>query len=331
MSNIREVSRVAGVSIATVSRAISTPEKVSEAALKKVYAAIKEVGYRPNMMARNFRAIRAYSIVVLVPNLSNLFFATVIRGIEDAAQQKGYGVLLGDTRDSSSREQEYTRLVETRQADGILQLRPHTPGKSLEPHNGIPTVSACGCENTPYPSVRIDNAGAAREIVDYLISQGHRRIGVLAGLPDNPHSNDRLRGYRQSLEATGIGFDPDLLVNGDFTMGSGLMAASHFARMQERPTAIFSMNDEMAIGCIQGLKSAGIRVPEEMSITGFDDIEFARYSDPPLTTIAQPAEELGRTSFNTLLELIEGKELRQTETVLPYEFVVRRSTPALPR
>lgn len=331
MSNIREVSRVAGVSIATVSRAISTPEKVSEAALKKVYAAIKEVGYRPNMMARNFRAIRAYSIVVLVPNLSNLFFATVIRGIEDAAQQKGYGVLLGDTRDSSSREQEYTRLVETRQADGILQLRPHTPGKSLEPHNGIPMVSACGCENTPYPSVRIDNAGAAREIVDYLISQGHRRIGVLAGLPDNPHSNDRLRGYRQSLEATGIGFDPDLLVNGDFTMGSGLMAASHFARMQERPTAIFSMNDEMAIGCIQGLKSAGIRVPEEMSITGFDDIEFARYSDPPLTTIAQPAEELGRTSFNTLLELIEGKELRQTETVLPYEFVVRRSTPALPR
>lgn len=331
MSNIREVSRAAGVSIATVSRAISSPDKVSETALKKVYAAIEKVGYRPNMMARNFRAVRAYSIVVLVPNLSNLFFATVIRGIEDAAQQKGYGVLLGDTRDSHDREQEYTRLVETRQADGILQLRPHTPGKSLEPDSGMPMVSACGCENTPYPSVRIDNTGAAREIVDYLITQGHRRIGVLAGLPDNPHSNDRLRGYRQSLEDAGVPFDPDLLVNGDFTMGSGQMAASHFARMKDRPTAVFSMNDEMAIGCIQGLKSAGIRVPEEMSITGFDDIEFARYSDPPLTTIAQPAEELGRASFNTLLELIEGKELQQTETVLPYEFVVRKSTPALRR
>lgn len=331
MSNIREVSRVAGVSIATVSRALSTPDKVSEQALGKVYAAIEKVGYRPNMMARNFRAVRAYSIVVLVPNLSNLFFATVIRGIEDAAQKRGYSVLLGDTRDSPTREVEHSRLVETRQADGILQLRPHTPGKSLEPDMAIPMVSACGCENTPYPSVRIDNAGAAREIIEYLIAQGHRRIGVLSGLVDNPHAIDRLRGYRQALETAGIPFDPDLQVNGDFTLGSGLMAASHFVRMKNRPTAIFSMNDEMAIGCIQGLKSAGIKVPREMSVTGFDDIEYARYSDPPLTTVAQPAEELGRIGFNTLLELIEGKELGQTETVLPYEFVVRKSTPSLRR
>ncbi|MBB3062031.1 LacI family DNA-binding transcriptional regulator [Microbulbifer rhizosphaerae] len=329
MSNIREVSRVAGVSIATVSRALSHPEKVSKEALAKVNAAIEKVKYRPNMMARNFRAVRAYSIVVLVPNISNLFFATVIRGIEDAAQQKGYSVLLGDTRDSIARERDYTKLVETRQADGILQLRPHVPGESLEPEADIPMVSTCGCEDTPYPSVRIDNAGAAGEIVQYLIGQGHRRIGVLAGLRDNPHSRDRLRGYREALHKADIPYDPDLLVNGDFTMGSGLMAASHFARMKNRPTAIFSMNDEMAIGCIQGLKSAGIRVPEDMSITGFDDIEFARYSDPPLTTVAQPAEELGRIGFNTLLELIEGQELQQTETVLPYEFIVRKSTPAL--
>mgnify|MGYP000070345538 CR=1 FL=1 len=330
MSNIRKVSQVAGVSIATVSRALRHPEKVSEEALAKVNAAIEKVKYRPNMMARNFRATRAYSIVVLVPNISNLFFATVIRGIEDAAQQKGYSVLLGDTRDSAAREREYTNLVETRQADGILQLRPYIPGKTLEPEAGLPMVSTCGCENTPYPSVRIDNAGAAGEIVQYLIGQGHRRIGVLAGLEDNPHSRDRLRGYRESLQKAGIPFDPNLLVNGDFTMGSGLTAASHFARMKNRPSAIFSMNDEMAIGCIQGLKSAGILVPEDIAITGFDDIEFARYCDPPLTTIAQPAEDLGRAGLNTLLELIEGQELQQTETVLPYEFVVRKSTPARP-
>lgn len=331
MSNIREVSRVAGVSIATVSRALSNPDKVSEAALRKVHAAIEEVGYRPNMMARNFHTARAYSIVVLVPNLSNLFFATVIRGIEDAALQRGYGVLLGDSRDSFAREEEYARVVETRQADGILQLRPYTPGKSLKPKASIPMVSACGCENTPYPSVRIDNTGASREIVDYLVALGHRRIGVLAGLPDNPHANDRLRGYRQSLEDAGISFDPNLLVNGDFTMSSGFMAASRLAQMKDRPTAIFSMSDEMAIGCVRGLKSVGIRVPEEMSITGFDDIEFARYSDPPLTTIAQPAEQLGRAGFNMLLELIEGRELQQTETILPHELVVRKSTPPLKR
>lgn len=327
MSSIREVARVAGVSIATVSRALTTPDKVSKAALEKVNAAVAKVGYRPNMMARNFRAVRSYSIVVLVPNIANLFFSTVIRGIEDAAQKAGYAVLLGDTRDSLKREQDYIRLVETRQADGVLQLRPHIPGVSPEPNPLVPMVNACGCENTPYPSVRIDNAGAARAVMEYLIGQGHTRIGVIAGKADNPHTVDRYNGYIQSLEAAGLPFDKNLVVYGDFTLRSGVVAASHFARLKDRPTAIFSMNDEMAIGAIQGLRTAGIRVPDDMSITGFDDIEFARYSDPALTTVAQPAEELGKTAFQSLLTLIEGKELQSTEIVLPYEFVVRKSTP----
>ncbi|AFV00485.1 LacI family DNA-binding transcriptional regulator [Simiduia agarivorans] len=327
MSSIREVARIAGVSIATVSRALSTPDKVSKAALEKVQAAIAKVNYRPNMMARNFRAVRSYSIVVLVPNIANLFFSTVIRGIEDAAQQAGYAVLLGDTRDSVKREKDYVNLVETRQSDGVLQLRPHIPGVSLEPNPHIPMVNACGCENTPYASVRIDNAGAAQAVMEYLIGQGHTRIGVIAGKADNPHTIDRYKGYMQALEAAGIPFDKNLVVYGDFTLRSGVVAASHFARMKERPSAIFSMNDEMAIGAIQGLRTAGIRVPEDMSITGFDDIEFARYSDPALTTVAQPAEELGKTAFQSLLTLIEGRELQNSEIVLPYEFVVRKSTP----
>lgn len=329
MSSIREVARVAGVSIATVSRALSQPDKVSKTALEKVHAAIAKVDYRPNMMARNFRAARSYSIVVLVPNIANLFFSTVIRGIEDAAQQAGYAVLLGDTRDSVKREKDYINLVHTRQSDGVLQLRPHSPGVSLEPDPQIPMVNACGCENTPYPSVRIDNAGAARAVMDYLIGQGHRRIGVIAGKADNPHTIDRYKGYQQAIEAAGIAFDRNLLVYGDFTLRSGVVAAGHFARMKDRPSALFSMNDEMAIGAMQGLRNAGLKVPQDMAITGFDDIDFAKYTDPALTTVAQPAEELGKTAFQSLLTLIEGRELQHPEVVLPYEFVVRKSTPNL--
>lgn len=327
MSSIREVARVAGVSIATVSRALSTPGKVSKTALEKVQAAIAQVDYRPNMMARNFRATRSYSIVVLVPNIANPFFATVIRGIEDAAQQAGYAVLLGDTRDSVERERDYIKLVETRQSDGVLQLRPYVEGTSVEPAVQVPMVYACGCSNTPFPSVRIDNSAAAQSVVEYLIGQGHRRIGAIAGKADNPHTIDRLQGYQAALAGAGIGFEPSLLVNGDFTLRSGVVAASQFARMADRPSALFCMNDEMAIGAIQGLRAAGIKVPEEMAITGFDDIEFARYADPALTTIAQPAEELGKAAFGALLSLIDGQPLPHAEVVLPHEFVVRKSTP----
>lgn len=326
MSSIREVARIAGVSVATVSRALSNPEKVSSESIKKVQDAIKKVQYRPNMLARNFRSTRAYSIVVLVPDITNPFYSQVIRGIEARAQQRGYAVLLGDTRDSATREQEYINLVETRLSDGVIQFRPNPAltGKQKD----IPYISACGCESTPGPSVRIDNVEAAKTIVDYLISLGHKRIGVISGLKENPHTQDRLAGYKKSLSQAGINFDEDLITEGDFTMWSGLNAAPHFCKMKHRPTAIFCMNDEMAIGAMQALKSHGVNVPKDISVTGFDDIPYARYCDPALTTIAQPAEEMGKIAMDTLLRLIEGKNPDQVEHILPYEFVIRKSTAA---
>ncbi len=329
MSNIREVSRVAGVSTATVSRALSTPDKVSEKTLKKVYDAVEKVQYRPNMMAQNFRATRAWSLMVLVPDITNRFFATVIQGIEDTAQKNGYSVLLGDTRDSEQREAEYIRRVETRQSDGIIQLRPHHKGDP-KPAEHLKIVNACGCEGTPYDCVRIDNVGASRAIVDHLIDMGHRRIGVISGLADNPHSIDRLKGYHQSLAAAGIAPDSSLITHGDFTLWSGLQAAGHFTRMpaRHRPTAIFSMNDDMAIGALQGLKNASLRVPDDISIAGFDDTEYARFSDPALTTIAQPGYDLGRCAADRVLRLIEGDEDATADIVLPHELILRQSTGA---
>ena len=330
MSNIRDVARLAGVSVATVSRALSNPEKVSPESLEKVHKAIAEVGYRPNMLARNFRSARAYAVVVLVPDIANPFYSLFIRALEDRAHQKGYAVLLGDTRGTPERELEYIRRVETRLADGIVQLRPSSEKSQNNIPPDVPCVNACGCEYTTGPAIRIDNRGAAKSMVNYLISLGHKRIGVISGLKDNPHAIDRLQGYKEALADAGIPFEKDLIAEGDFTMWSGLNAAFQFCNMKNRPTAIFSMNDEMAIGAMQTLKNQGIKIPEDMSVTGFDDIAYAKYSDPSLTTISQPAEEMGKMAMDMLLKVIEGEPLSQRECVLPTEFIIRKSTGPAP-
>lgn len=330
MSNIRDVARLAGVSVATVSRALSNPEKVSAESLAKVHSAIAQVGYRPNMLARNFRSARAYAVVVLVPDIANPFYSLFIRALEDRAQQKGYAVLLGDTRGTPEREMEYIRRVETRLADGIVQLRPSSEKSQNNIPPDIPCVNACGCEYTTGPAIRIDNRAAAKTMVNYLLSLGHKRIGVISGLKDNPHAIDRLAGYKEALADAGIPFEKDLVAEGDFTMWSGLNAAFQFCNMKVRPTAVFSMNDEMAIGAMQTLKSQGIRIPEDMSVTGFDDIAYAKYSDPSLTTISQPAEEMGKMAMDMLLKVIEGEPLSQRECVLPTEFIIRKSTGPAP-
>ena len=327
MSSIRDVARAAGVSVATVSRALSIPEKVSADSIEKVHAAIAKVGYKPNMLARNFRSARSYAIVVLVPNISNPFYSVFIRALEDRAHQRGYAVLLGDTRGLPEREMDYIRRVESRLADGIVQLLPSSETTPNNIPSDIPCVNACGCEHTNgRPAIRIDNRGAAKTMVDYLISLGHTRIGVISGLKDNSHSMDRLKGYKESLQQAGIPFEQALVAEGCFTMESGRKAAIQLCEMKNRPTAIFSMSDEMAIGAIQALKTYGLRVPDDISVTGFDDIGYAKFCDPSLTTIAQPAEEMGRASLDLLLRIIEGESPSAIEHIMPTEFIIRDST-----
>jgi len=236
--------------------------------------------------------------------------------------------LLGDTRESSKREQDYVDRVETRLADGVIQLRPQSMSATRQI---IPWVNACGCEGTPGPSIRVDNIAASKTIVDHLIALGHTRIGVITGRRDNPHSIDRLQGYKMSLDRAGLPSTPELLMEGDFTLWSGQTAASRFFELAQMPTAICCMNDEMALGAIQTLKSRGLSVPEDISVTGFDDIHYAKYWDPALTTIAQPAEEIGKVAMDLLLRIIEGEDLTNLEVLLPTQFMIRQSTAAPPK
>lgn len=325
MSNIRRVAELAGVSVATVSRTLKNPDVVAPATRERVQAAVAAANYRPNGMAVQFRSRRTGNLVVLVPLIANSFFARVIAGIQQAAQAAGYRVLLCDTAGDERREREYAELVYARQADGVIQLRAFDPfaGQGDIP----PVVNACEvlAEHT-WPKVRLDNRAAARCLTEHLLALGHRRIALIKGPEDSPLTLERLAGYQEALTQAGIALDPGLLHEGDFTLAAGAAAAKALLALPERPTALFCCSDEMAIGALQVLRRSGLRVPEDISLAGFDDIAFAAYTEPPLTTIAQPAEAFGQRAVAMLLEVLNGGTPAAREVVLPFELKVRGST-----
>jgi LacI family repressor for deo operon, udp, cdd, tsx, nupC, and nupG len=330
MATIREVSKRAGVSVATVSRAMRQPDKVTPKTRRKVERAIAETGYQPNMLARSFRTSRSELVLVLVPNIANPFFARVIRGIEQVATEKGYSVLLGDTRYSAEMEDRHAQLVSTRRADGLIQLnaRMPKPVEAMVRARELPLVSACEViDDYPGPAVMIDNVGAAGRMTSHLADLGHRNVGVVTGPKDNQHTVLRLEGYRRAAAARGL--VTSFVAEGAYTMASGYEAvAKHEGR--PLPTAILCFNDEMALGAIKRLVEGGHRVPEDVSVAGFDDIELGRYVTPGLTTVSQPADEMGRTAMRLFWGILSGEEAHDARVVLPTELIVRGSTgPAL--
>ncbi len=326
MATIRDVSRIAGVSVATVSRTLSKPDKVSEKTRQIVQEAIEKTNYKPDILARNFRTRKSSTVVVLVPDIANPFFSRVIRGIEQSAQKMGYAVLLGDTQGLRDREITYANMVKTSQADGIIQLDCHIPFEDKNDRSA-PIVNACDCvRGTDMPTVQLDNIAAAEKMANHLISLGHKNIGVISGPENSTITNDRLRGLKKALENAGLEYSPSNRMYGDYSIHSGAMAAVELLEKENPPSAIFCMNDEMAIGAIRQTKKMGLNVPGDISISGFDDINFAEFCDPPLTTISQPAEEFGTNAMTMLFELMNGTEPENKNIYLPFELVIRNST-----
>jgi LacI family repressor for deo operon, udp, cdd, tsx, nupC, and nupG len=327
--NIREVAQAAKVSVATVSRTLQMPDVVAPATRSRVQAAIERLGYRPNAQARMLRTARTHVIVALVPDISNPFFAEVIRGIEQVAHQNGYSVLLGETQNSRAREKAYAELLETKQADGLITLMPHIP--TLAMARPFPIVNACEyVKDKSVTSVYVDNEGASYEATTYLLTLGHREIAFVTGPMDSPISVDRDRGYERALQQAGIKRDRRLTAAGDFSVEAGIRAVDGLLAQQQRFTAVFCSNDEMAVGAIHAIKSKGLRVPQDISVVGFDDIRFSRYTDPPLTTIAQPKDELGREAMSMLIELMRGTDIPARKRILLTQLVVRGSTARCP-
>ena len=334
MSNIREVAKRAGVSTATVSRVLSRPDVVSPDTRLRVLKAVERLGYAPNSVAKNLRTLKSRKLLVTVPDISNPFFALILQGIEDMAHRNGYAVLVGDTQHDEQREERYALMLKQKEADGLIFLGHRLPKlaasvvQELAP-NCAPIVNGCEFSaDLGVPSVHIDNAKAASEAMEHLYGLGHRRIGVVTGPLLSPLSRDRLTGALASASAQGA--EADVLVrNGDFSIRSGTEAASTLLEGSERPTAIFCFNDEMAMGVIAEARSRGLRVPDHLSVVGFDDIRFAQCTDPPLTTVAQPMREIGERTVRLLLAILNGTQLSPMSITLPHTLQIRQSTAAL--
>lgn len=330
MATIQDVAREAGVSTATVSRVLSAPEVVAATTRERVMAAVTSLGYAPNLAAKTLRTLRTEKILVTVPDISNPFFSQVIRGVEEAAMDAGYSVLLGDTRHEPEREEQYGRMLKRREADGLIFLGHRLPAGLAEMVQamGPRTPIVNGCEYSPglgVPSAHIDNAAAAAEAMTHLYDLGHRRVGVITGPLASPLSRDRLTGAREA--ATGRGLADDLSVaTGDFTIESGLDQTLSLMAARERPTALFCFSDEMAMGALEGLRRLGLACPRDVSVMGFDGIRYAEHLDPPLTTISQPMARIGHETVRLLLAILAGDTPMVSHVTLAHRLVVRAST-----
>ena len=297
-ATIHDVAKRAGVSTATVSRSLAAPALVSDAARARVLDAIKATGYTPNMAARNLRARRSMMVLVVVPNIANAFFAEVLRGIDDELVMHGYGIIIGNLDNRPEREARYVDLVFAGQVDAVLLMSGRVPsgGGRLMSEAGVPMATICVDIGESFPSIMVDDHKSSRTVVEHLVSLGHGSFGYVSGPPGNRNEIGRHEGFVAGLAAAG--FDPAeaFYWQGDFMIASGAHAAHEFLACSKRPSAVYAVSDSMAISFMKTVMEAGIGVPDDLSVVGFDGIEFAEFVTPTLTTIQQPRHEIGRAS-----------------------------------
>ena len=335
MANIHEVAKRAGVSIATVSRVLSRPEAVAANTRRKVMQAVSQLGYAPNSAGKHLRTQKSGKLLVLVPDISNPFYSRILQSIEETAQRAGYAVLLGDTQQDVKREERYTQMLRRREAEGLIVVGHGLPDAAIAVSEELTTAApiVAGCEvnrRVNIPSVHIDNHAAARDAMEHLYELGHRRIGIVTGPMMSGLSRDRLQGVTACAKARNAERDL-IVVNGDFTIDSGRAAAERLLDRSDPPTAIFCFNDQMAIGAMNVVRALGCQVPKDVSVVGFDDISFARYTVPPLTTVAQPVREIGQEAVRLLLGIINHESMAPVSVILRHSLIVRESTAAAPR
>jgi LacI family transcriptional regulator len=332
MVTIREVAESAGVSYATVSHVINNTRVVSQETRERVIAAMTALNYRPNALARSLRQGKTNTMGLVLPDSANPFFAEISRGIEDEAFKKGYSVFLCNTELDTQRELFYVDVLSKKQVDGIIFVAAGDQADSLDflVRQNMPVVLI----DRDLPNVVVDAVLTDHQLggvlaTRHLIELGHKRIACIAGPSSITPSAERITGYRMALEEAGLSYDENLLLRGDYHAQSGMEITHSILKMDPRPTAIFALNDLMALGALRAAAEASCSVPSDLAIVGYDDLELAQFTNPPLTTIAQPKKEIGAQAVNLLVERISRKDRSPSRLVLPPELIVRRSTQAV--
>jgi len=328
MANIKDVAKGAGVSVATVSRVYNHSHHVREETRQRVRRTAQHLGYSPHGAARSLVTNRTYTIGVLLPDLYGEFFSELIRGIDQRAQASSYHVLLSSARPHGESLEPVLRSMRGR-VDGLIIMTPDldTPISGHSLPMGFPVVLLNGAPgDAAYDSLGIDNFAGASAMVRHLASLGHRRIAIICGAPQNFDATERLRGYGAAVAELGLDADPALRLPGDFSEAAGHAAARRILEGGPRPTAVFAANDGMAIGALSAFREAGLRVPEDIAVTGFDDIPMAQYVDPALTSVHVDISELGRCAADRLLTALREPSPRSLQRqTLATTLVVRRS------
>ncbi|MEN3311410.1 MAG: LacI family transcriptional regulator [Actinomycetota bacterium] len=329
-TTIRDVARLSGVSPMTVSRVINDSERVSPETRRRVEQAISELGYVPSRLARGLSRQRTGTLSVIVPDVANPFFTAVVRAAEEVARRADYRVILCDTRADLGVERDVIAELIAHRVEGVV-IAPVSDRSATHLRRltefGVPfvlidrTIPGVDCD-----VVLGDSSGGARQLVEHLLSLGHRRIGFIVESDDVSTARDRRAGYEAALTAAGIALDPALVTNAAPDPSGGSAGMAKLLELEKRPTAVFTVNNLVALGAIEAVRAAGLEVPDDVALVCFDDIEYASRLYPFLTAMEQPAQTFGTLGTQLLLERIEGRGPdRRHEVVLPGEFMIRRS------
>jgi len=329
-----DVARLAGVSQATVSyvlnkSAVSVPEETRQ----RIHMAMEELGYVPNSSARSLRTRKTHTIAAVIPDIANPFFPVFTRSIQDVADQYGYDLIVYNTDHLEGRERKFLDSLRQGRVDGAIVVPYHVHAKDLAPllHMDLSVVvlgkMPTHVDDMPLDSLYVNNADAAAAAVTHLVQRGHTRVGMLAALPDNQPGYGRLKGYRRALSAAGLPFDEAIVRHGLFTQEDGYQCMRELLQAQPRPSAVFAANDLMAMGALKAIREAGLTVPQDIALVGFDNIPAGDLISPRLTTITQFQDRLGRRAAEMLFERLNGTapEIGRTQT-MPFELIVREST-----
>lgn len=330
-ADMRDVAAQAGVSVATVSRVLSGQGFVSDDLRARVLDAVERLRYTPSAVARSLSQHRTLTIGVLITDITNSFFTTLVRGIEDEAISSGFNIVLCNSDEQLDKEKLYIRVLHEKRVDGILVV----PSGPTIDH--LVAVEAAGVPlvvvdrrvpGLSSPSILVDNRSGAREVTEYLLRLGHRRIAILVGLRGTTTADERLQGYLDAITGAGLEPDPSLIAGGTFHLEVGYHSTLELLDLPEPPTAIFSSNNRLAIGALRALRERHVKVPKTMSLVSFDDIDTFALLDPPITAVYQPAYELGRRAAARLLKILSTDspaEAGGEEETHPTRLIVRAS------
>ena len=328
---IRDVAKEAGVSVSTVSRVLNDKDDVAPETYERVQNIIQQLGYTSSLAARSMRSRRTNVIGLIVPDVADSFSIQVMKGVNQAITELDYDLIIYTSgsikkRSAADREQRFVSLLNGSIADGVIIVTPAAttfstaaPVVTVDPNNECPDCL----------TIAATNRAGALTAMEYLIGLGHKRIGFISGRPDLQSANHRLQGYLDALHQADIPPDQALIEAGDFSPETGRICARRLLSLPDPPTAIFAANDQSAIGAMQAAREMGLRVPDDLSLVGFDNIPEAAYANPALTTIDQFIEKMGYLATEMLIDLIQGEPLKCDPHLLPTQLVIRDSCRAV--